>query len=117
MAKPTSQMTAEEILRESDEWDKMSTKDLARVWNEAAETDIGFVDKRSPKKAVSIRIREDMIDETKQMAERLGVGYQSLFKLWIAEGLGDWRSRYAKRASRRRPAPPEKTARRSGPAA
>jgi predicted DNA binding CopG/RHH family protein len=113
MAKPTSQMTDEEILRESDKWDKLSIKDIASIWNEAEATDIAFVDKRSPKKAVSIRIREDMIDETKQLAASLGIGYQALFKLWIAEGLGDWRSRYARRASPSRRRAPSKSRRKT----
>lgn len=103
MAKSISQKTDEEILRESGEWDKLSVEEMAKIWNDAEPVDIDWVYAPSPKKAISIRIREDVIEDTKRLAAHFGLGYQALFKLWIADGLDDWRRRYAPPRNRRTP--------------
>ncbi len=50
--------------------------------SEPVDEDIKFVDAR-PKKAISIRLTERMIAEGKQIAKDLGIGYQTLFRIWL----------------------------------
>jgi predicted DNA binding CopG/RHH family protein len=70
-------------LKESDEWDK---KSLGQLLAESEPTDIRFVDRR-PKKAISLRVDEDLINAGKRAAGEVGVGYQTLFRMWLIEGL------------------------------
>jgi len=89
--------TKSDWLRESDEWDKKSFEEILA---ESEPTDIRFVDAR-PKKAISMRLDEGMIDAGKQAAKDLGLGYQTLFRMWLIEGLGRHRRRELE--ARRRP--------------
>jgi len=81
--------TKSDWLRESDEWDK---KSMEQMLAESEPTDIRFIDAR-PKRAISIRLNEDMINEGKQAAKDLGLGYQTLFRMWLIEGLREHRRR------------------------
>lgn len=77
--------THEEIdwLKLSDEIDAMSPEEL---WAGSKPEDIKFVDKR-PKKAISLRLTESLIERGKEAAAEMGIGYQTLFRMWIMEGL------------------------------
>jgi len=81
--------TKSDWLKESDEWDK---KSMEQILAESQPTDIRFIDAR-PKKAISIRLNEDMINEGKRAAKDLGLGYQTLFRMWLIEGLREHRRR------------------------
>lgn len=62
----------------------------AKFWEETNTTDYNFESEEwinSPKKPVTIRLNEGYIDLAKQLAERLGMGYQTLLRSWIAERL------------------------------
>ena len=75
--------TKADWLRESDEWDKKSLDELIA---ESEPTDIKFIDRR-PRKAISLRIDEAIIKEAKTVADDMGLGYQTLFRMWLVEGL------------------------------
>ncbi len=86
------------LIEESDWWDERSIEELIEM-SEPVDEDIKFVDAR-PKKAISIRLTERMIAEGKQIAKDLGIGYQTLFRIWLMEGLR--RDRLRELAERRR---------------
>ncbi len=93
--------TKADWLRESDEWDKKSLDELIA---ESEPTDMKFVDRR-PRKAISLRVEEGLIDEGKRIAGEIGVGYQTLFRMWLIEGLRRHRERKSERqAKKARPA-------------
>jgi predicted DNA binding CopG/RHH family protein len=75
--------TGRDWLKESDEWDK---KPLDQLWADSEPVDFTPVDKR-PKKAISLRLDEPLIAAGKRAAEDVGVGYQTLFRMWLIEGL------------------------------
>ena len=79
--------TKADWLRESDEWDKKSLEELIA---ESEPTDIKFIDRR-PRKAISLRIDEAIIKEAKTVADDMGLGYQTLFRMWLIEGLRRYR--------------------------
>ncbi len=87
------------LLEESDWWDSRSPEELIAL-SEPDDEDIKFVDAR-PKKAISIRLTERMIADAKRIANELGIGYQTLFRMWLMEGLKRHRLRELK--ERRRP--------------
>ncbi|MBI2264460.1 MAG: hypothetical protein HYU64_04735 [Armatimonadetes bacterium] len=39
------------------------------------------------KRLLTLRLDEDLIDRTKKVARKKAIGYQTLMRLWIAEGL------------------------------
>ena len=82
------------LMEESDWWDERSIEELIAM-SEPDDEDIKFVDAR-PKKAISIRLTENMIAEAKRVAEDLGLGYQTLFRMWLMEGLKRHRLRELK---------------------
>lgn len=71
-------------LAESDYWDSLSIDEIIAM-SEPAD-DVKFVDKR-PKKTISLRLTESLIDSGKKVAGEMGIGYQTLFRMWIIEGL------------------------------
>jgi predicted DNA binding CopG/RHH family protein len=73
------------LLEESEWWDQLSIEEIIAMSEPDAE-DIRFVDAR-PKKAVSLRLTESLIDKGKEAAAELGMGYQTLFRMWIMDGL------------------------------
>jgi len=84
--------TKEQWLKESDYWDQFSLEELIEM---SEPVDWQPVDAR-PKKAISLRLSEGLIDSGKAAAAELGMGYQTLFRMWLLEGL--------RRHRRRRPA-------------
>jgi len=75
-----SKMSDEEI---ADFWDKHNVTDY---WDQLRPAKEQFIDKR-PKKAISMRIDEDTLDELKKVAKSKGIGYQTLARMWIQERL------------------------------
>ena len=49
--------------------------------------DVTFVDARLPKKQISLRLDTDAIEELKAVAQRKGIGYQTLIRIWVMERL------------------------------
>ena len=86
------------LMEESDWWDSLSLEELIEI-SEPVD-DAKFVDAR-PKKAISIRLTERMIADAKRIASELGIGYQTLFRMWLMEGLKRHRLRELK--ARRQP--------------
>src|SRR3990172_8435136 len=89
--------TRADWLRESDEWDKKSLEELIA---ESEPTDIKFIDRR-PRKAISLRIDEAIIKEGKTAADGMGLGYQTLFRMWLIEGLRRHREQKSERRSKK----------------
>jgi predicted DNA binding CopG/RHH family protein len=79
----TQRKSRSDWLKESDEWDKKSLEELIA---ESEPTDIRFIDRR-PKKAISLRVDEGLIEAGKRAAKEAGIGYQTLFRMWLVEGL------------------------------
>jgi predicted DNA binding CopG/RHH family protein len=87
------------LMEESDWWDQRSLEELIAM-SEPDDEDIKFIDAR-PKRAISIRLTERMIADAKRIATDLGIGYQTLFRMWLMEGLK--RHRLRELNERRRP--------------
>ncbi len=75
--------TKSDWLKESDEWDAIPLEELIA---QGEPTDIKFVDAR-PKKAISLRLSEELILSAKKAAKELGIGYQTLLRMWLMDGL------------------------------
>lgn len=86
-------------LEESDYWDSLSPEELWAM-SEPAD-DIKFVDKR-PKKAISLRLTVSLIDRGKEAAAEMGIGYQTLFRMWITDGLKRHKLAKLKEAAKRK---------------
>ncbi len=84
------------LQEESDFWDNV---DLGEYWDEFEPVDEPIIDARPPKKPISLRLDPHVIDETKRIAGRYGLGYQSLLRVFILEGLARFRRREAGKAT------------------
>lgn len=67
----------------TDFWRKHDATEFWGDMNDVAET---FNDVR-PKKAISLRLDEKDISELKTFAEKKGIGYQTLMRMWVKERL------------------------------
>ena len=95
----TRRRGAKDWLEESDYWDSLSLEEL---WETSEPVDEKLIDAR-PKKAVSLRLTESLIDRGKEAAAELGIGYQTLFWMWLMEGLRRHRlQKLAEAAARKR---------------
>lgn len=70
---------------ESDFWDN---HDFTDYLDETTSTDAKFVDARPPKVQISLRLDAETIARLKALAQRKGVGYQTLIRMWVMERLG-----------------------------
>lgn len=88
----------------------MGLQSLEELLEMTEPTDIKFVDVRPPKQAISMRLDPRAIDRAKRLARRHGVGYQTLFRMWIMDGLSRFETREtsigntAKPRAKRKPA-------------
>ncbi len=98
MPRATNKKKISSWMEESDRWDEMSVEAILAI--SEPDDDIKFIDAR-PKKAISIRLDEGVIDAGKQAARDMGLGYQTLFRMWLIEGL----RRHHRQRSADRPAP------------
>jgi hypothetical protein len=87
------------LLAESDSWDELT---LGELLAESEPIEAVINDRRQPKKPISIRVEGNVLAETKEMAARLGLGYQTLFRIWLREGLTRYSRRVASRPRRGR---------------
>ena len=89
------------LMEESDWWHQLSLEEILAI---SEPEDIKFVDRR-PKKAISLRVDPDLITAAKHAAAEVGIGYQTLFRMWLIEGLRRHRERKLERRSKKaRPA-------------
>jgi predicted DNA binding CopG/RHH family protein len=102
--------TQEQWLAESDYWDQFTLEEL---WEMSEPVDWRPIDAR-PKKAISIRLTEKMIGDAKRIANELGIGYQTLFRMWLMDGLKRHRLRELKEQRRRLAPEPKPAATRAG---
>ncbi len=94
MAKPRKFSS---LMEESDWWDRLSLEEILAM---SQPEDIKFVDRR-PKKAISLRVDPDLITAAKRAAAEVGIGYQTLFRMWLIEGLRQYRERKIERRSKK----------------
>lgn len=86
-------------LEESDYWDNISLEEL---WETSEPVEEKLVDAR-PKKSVSLRLTESLISDAKKAAKEMGIGYQTLFRMWLMEGLRRHRlQKFEEAAARKR---------------
>ena len=90
--------TKEKWLKESDYWDSLSLEELIAM---SEPVDWRPVDAR-PKKAISLRLTVNLIDRGKEAAAEMGIGYQTLFRMWIMDGLKRHRLQKLEEAARRK---------------
>jgi len=67
-------------------FDTHDTSELAETLPEVAAP---IIDARQPLKAISLRLPAEIISAAKRVAREKGIGYQTLFRLWIAERLAE----------------------------
>jgi predicted DNA binding CopG/RHH family protein len=95
----TRKRGAKDWLEESDYWDSLSLEEL---WETSEPVEEKLIDAR-PKKAVSLRLTESLIADAKQAAKEIGIGYQTLFRVWLMDGLRRHRlQKLAEAAARKR---------------
>ena len=82
--------------------DFWATHDSARYAGELEEVDVAVdsrlrrrVRARAAKRAVTLRLENQQISGAKEIARRKSIPYQTLMRMWIAEGLTRERSRSA----------------------
>lgn len=89
-----------DLLAESEYWDSLSMEEILAM--SGPDEDGPFVDAR-PKKAISLRLTESLIERGKEAAAEMGIGYQTLFRMWIMDGLKRHRlAKLEEAASRKR---------------
>lgn len=55
--------------------------------DKTAPTEVSFVDAPPAKKLISVRMEPTAIEKLKVVAQRKGVGYQTLMRMWVMERL------------------------------
>ncbi len=70
---------------EAEFWETHSPLDFADEFEEVKEP---VVDRRGRKKGIYIRVDPSAIAAGRRIGAELGLGYQTLFRMWIMEGLG-----------------------------
>lgn len=69
---------------ESEFWD---THDSIDYMDSSVEIDVEFIDARPRKSQISLRLDPQTITQLKKVAERRGIGYQTLIRMWVLERL------------------------------
>ena len=69
---------------EAEFWETHSPLDFPGEFEEVKEP---IVDRRGRKKGIYIRIDPEAIELARHIGADLGLGYQTLFRMWIMEGL------------------------------
>ncbi len=77
---------------ESEFWD---THSIAKIWNQLEVSDITLSKplktkinaRRKAKKLISLRLETEQIEFLKMVAEKKGVGYLTLIRMWVSERL------------------------------
>jgi len=81
MEKPPKFKTAKE---EAEFWETHSPLEFPGEFEDVKEP---IVDRRGRKKGIYIRIDPEAIELARNIGADLGLGYQTLFRMWIMEGL------------------------------
>lgn len=69
---------------EAEFWDTHSVTDYL---DDLKPVDITFIEARPRKSQISLRLDPQTITQLKKLAERRGVGYQTLIRMWVMERL------------------------------
>ncbi|MDO8673982.1 MAG: CopG family antitoxin [Dehalococcoidia bacterium] len=73
---------------EAREW--YETHDISKILDRGEEVKGEYVGRPRPKKKlVSLRLEEETIENLKQIAEKKGLGYQTLSRVWLRERLAE----------------------------
>lgn len=72
---------------EQEEAEFWATHNSTQYLDDTEPVDVTFVDVRPPKKQISLRLDADTIDKLKAVAQRRGIGYQTLIRMWVMERL------------------------------
>ena len=75
---------------EAEFWETHSPLDFPGQFEDVKEP---IVDRRGRKKGIYIRIAPEAIELARSIGGELGIGYQTLFRMWIMEGLSRQRER------------------------
>lgn len=81
---------------EEEEAEFWATHSLAKIWDKLE--DIGSVEldpelkkkireRYGEKRLLTIRLDQEQIEAAKEIAERKSIGYQTLMRMWITEGI------------------------------
>ena len=63
------------------------TEDVKEQIELSSELQKKILNRKQRKKLLTIRLDQELIDRTKKIAKRKAIGYQTLMRMWIAEGL------------------------------
>ena len=77
---------------EQEEAEFWASHDSIKYLDDTEPVDVTFVDARPPKKQISLRLDTDAIEELKAVAQRKGIGYQTLIRIWVMERLAQERA-------------------------
>ncbi len=65
-------------------WD---THNSTEFLDDTEPVDVAFVDARPTKKLITLRLDPGVIERLKEIAQRKGLGYQTLMRMWVMERL------------------------------
>lgn len=65
-------------------WDN---HDSTEFLDETEAVQVTFIDARKPKKQISLRMDQAIIDQLKIVASSKGLGYQTMIRMWVMERL------------------------------
>ncbi len=65
-------------------WD---THNSTEFLDDTESVDVAFVDARPAKKLITLRLDPGAIERLKEIAQRKGLGYQTLMRMWVMERL------------------------------
>jgi len=80
-----------EFRSDQDEAEFWDTHDSTEFLRDTQPVDVTFVDARPAKKQISLRLDPEAIDKLKAIAQRKGIGYQTLIRMWVMERLAQER--------------------------
>ena len=72
---------------EQEEAEFWATHDATEFLEETTPVDVKFVDARPRKTQISLRLDPTAIEKLKVVAQRKGIGYQTLIRMWVMERL------------------------------
>ncbi len=72
---------------EQEEAEFWATHNATEFLDETEAVNMTFVDARSPKKQISLRLDPEVIRQLKVVATNKGIGYQTLIRMWVMERL------------------------------
>ncbi|HRW08771.1 MAG TPA: CopG family antitoxin [Caldilineaceae bacterium] len=75
------------FVNEQEEAEFWDTHDSTEFLDETEPVETQFVDQRTTKKQITIRLEPATIEQLKRVARTKGIGYQTLIRLWVTEQL------------------------------